>query len=362
MTRVDRDELLSRVDLPALADELLGPRRGRGAYVKWPCPVHQPQTGRTPPLSAFVTPRGEQRWHCHACGAGGTAIDLVIAAYKVDVRAAIGLLASRAAFHPIGPAGTAPSASHSRALSPAGRAILEAHVTRCQRLLWHPLGHRVNEWLHRRGFTDETLRRQRVGADPGPRDLDRPRGLPWRGPAAIFPVLASHEVVYYQARYLDPARAGGRKYDNPVSTLAANPRLAILSPAPETAKATVFVCEGMTDALSVRQAGHPAVAVLGAGLAGPALARQLLDRYPDRPVRVAFDTDARGRHASAVLLKSLHDIGHPDAAPFTPAAGLHDLNDWLRVDPRGFGHALQVAASLSTSPDLELDVDLGLEL
>ena len=76
----DRDAILAAVDLAALADELLGSRRGTARSPTWPCPNAQhAQTGRTPPVTVFRSQQGHERWHCHGCGAGGTAIDLVLA-------------------------------------------------------------------------------------------------------------------------------------------------------------------------------------------------------------------------------------------------------------------------------------------
>src|SRR5918997_4219396 len=93
----DRDRLLASVDLELLADEFLGTRKGTHGSGMWACPDPQhAQTGRTPPVSVFRSRRGEQRWRCHGCGAGGTALDLVIAVRGVDVRAAFEFLASRA--------------------------------------------------------------------------------------------------------------------------------------------------------------------------------------------------------------------------------------------------------------------------
>ena len=91
MALLPRDQILEATDLAKLADELLGPRRGRGPSATWPCPSphHGPQTGRTPPVSIFTSDRGHQRWHCHACGAGGTAIDLLLETTGVPVRQAL---------------------------------------------------------------------------------------------------------------------------------------------------------------------------------------------------------------------------------------------------------------------------------
>src|SRR3954467_12880433 len=93
----DRDALLAAVDLRELADDLLGPAGTNGRARMWPCPNrdHQ-QTGRTPPVSIFTSRRGEQRWRCHGCGDGGTAIDLVLAARGGTAREAMTYLADRA--------------------------------------------------------------------------------------------------------------------------------------------------------------------------------------------------------------------------------------------------------------------------
>src|SRR5918995_7461868 len=92
----DRDALIAAVDLRALADELLGAAAGGRRTGTWRCPNPQhAQTGRTPPVTMFTSHRGEPRWRCHACGAGGTAIDLVMACRRVDVREALKYLARR---------------------------------------------------------------------------------------------------------------------------------------------------------------------------------------------------------------------------------------------------------------------------
>src|SRR3954452_2195483 len=102
---VDRSQLLERVDLVALADEFLGPHHGTRTSPSWACPnPRHPQTGRTPPVAVFVARSGEQRWYCHGCGLGGTAIALVMAVGAVSIRAAIDELAAR-----VGLADNAPS-------------------------------------------------------------------------------------------------------------------------------------------------------------------------------------------------------------------------------------------------------------
>jgi len=348
MTLLPRDDILAHTDLPALADELLGPRRGHGAHATWPCPSHEPQTGRTPPVSIFTARGGEQRWHCHACGAGGTAIDLLIATTGTHVRGALETLAQRSTTGAVTPIAPSPVRRVQPRRGPGSvDPVVRAHVERCAELLWSERGRGVRDWLHQRGFHDHTLEAHRVGADPGPRHLDRPRGLPRSGSAAIFPVVERDAIVYFQARYLDP-EAVGRKYDNPHATLATNPRLAHLTATVDSA--AVFVCEGLPDALTIAQHGHDAVAVLGVGLAGAQVARRLHDRYPAAAIRVAFDNDPRGADGGERLLDELHELGRTDATTVEMPREIGDLNHWHRTDPYQLDAALDAAAACVVEP------------
>jgi DNA primase len=48
------------------------------------CPIHGGGQ-KTPCLSLFRGRDGRERWHCHSCGAGGDALDLVAAFEGRDV-------------------------------------------------------------------------------------------------------------------------------------------------------------------------------------------------------------------------------------------------------------------------------------
>ena len=100
--RRTRDEMLACVDLAELADELLGAARGDGHRARWACPSpgHGPQTGRTPPVNIYTSRTGIARWRCHACGAGGTAIDLLMEANGLSVGDAFAEISKRSGEHP----------------------------------------------------------------------------------------------------------------------------------------------------------------------------------------------------------------------------------------------------------------------
>ncbi|OAI39918.1 hypothetical protein AYO39_02250 [Actinobacteria bacterium SCGC AG-212-D09] len=92
-TSPDRTELLAAVDLGPLLEELSELEARGNAY---PCPNPQhDQTGRTPPVSVSNR-NGYEVWKCHACDAGGTAIDALMQARGLDAAGAFAELRKRA--------------------------------------------------------------------------------------------------------------------------------------------------------------------------------------------------------------------------------------------------------------------------
>lgn len=359
----DRGEVLARTPLAGLCDELLGPHHGRGRTTKWPCPDpgHGPQTGKTPPVTIFQTRSGTERWHCHACGAGGTAIDLMMVTQGLSFRDALESLGRRTGtaeepWRPHTPRRPAPA--RPQPLPPAQPvAALERYMTACEHWLWSPRGAPMRRWLADRALNEETLLANRVGADPGPRALGRAAGLPRGGPAVIFPLLdADRRAVYLQARYLRP---GGRKYDNPSADLVpTSPRLGdVHLPGSARREGLVVVCEGLPDALTAAQAGYRSVAVLGAGLPDERLAIQLADRHPDVRLVVAFDGDHRGRAGSERLAELLDQAGAGDRVDTLAVPEAYgDLNGWAQAVgnqfPDEFGAVVDQVGSSPPGPML----------
>jgi len=354
--RLPRDEILAATDLHALADDLLGPRRRGG----WSCPApgHGTQTGATPPVHIYTTTRGEQRWHCHACGTGGTAIDLLMLTQGLRIRDALETLAVRAAISPdttpINSRGSPRAkravprdATTQRERAPEPAPALEEYVHDCEAFLWSPAGKPVRDWLHGRGLSREVLQANRVGGDPGPARMSRAPGLPRGGIGAVFPVIDEQDrAVYAQLRYLHP-RAGGAKYANPTSTIARLPRWAEVRTPNPTGRAIVVVCEGLPDALSAAQAGARAAALLGTGLAGAHAAAEVHARFPNEHLVIALDADQPGRNASDRLVNSLQAQHHRSMARLEIPEPYHDLNAWLRGDAAGFVNAMQARTALT---------------
>lgn len=324
----DRDALLAATDLASLADELLGPHSGPDRSPMWQCPNDQhAQTGRTPPLSVFTSRRGEQRWRCHGCGEGGTAIDLVLACRGGNLRDAMGYLADRAGHLERGPDWEPPRRltrpQSQRSTGCLDQEGLQAYVDQCADRLWKPEGRVIRRWLtHGRGIPADVLHENRIGADIGSRIQPRPDGMP-RAHGAVLPVISQGRAVYAQIRVPHPG-PDRPKYLNPTSALASNPRLTRMRPV-ERQHPEVIVTEGSIDALAAAAGGYRAVGVMSATYCDESVALAL-SRLP-HPLVLAFDADDAGRLGADRLSTLLDAKQRP---PVVLDLGSGDLNDAMR--------------------------------
>lgn len=329
MTRYDRDALLASVDLRSLADELLSGHHGGERSPTWSCPVPtHVQTGRTPPVSIFVTRWGEQRWRCHGCGASGSAIDLVIHTHGVDVRRAMELLASRTGLR----ADADCPAPRRRSRFPVERSEphpgIEHYAAICAEYLWSPAAAGPARYLTEvRGLNEDVLRLNRIGFDPGSRHLDRPDGVP-RSSGIVLPVLDDDgRAVFTQTRRLG-SRATAPRYLNCANRAARNPRVAVYRSS-GASTGPVVVCEGAIDALTAAAAGCRSVAVLGSTVADTRVADRIARLHADGVV-IAFDADEAGDRGAAGLASLLRARG-VCAARLRPPEQASDLNGWSRT-------------------------------
>jgi Toprim-like len=145
------------------------------------------------------------------------------------------------------------------------------------------------------------------------------------------------EIVYLQARYLDPP-ATRSKYDNPSARLAANPRLAWTRSVGPPSDAVLVVCEGTADSLIAAQAGLASVGVLGAGYPDARVADGLVTGLRHHPsvrgaeVAICLDSDPAGTAGSARLVELLAER-NVAARECRPPDSL-DLTTWASVEPR----------------------------
>jgi len=330
----DRDAILARVDLEALADELLGPR-ARPTLRMWSCPNRDhAQTGKTPPLSIFNARTGHQRWHCHGCGDGGTVIDLLMRAGRADdVREALDWLADRtgiASVTPLHGAGRGapswpcpPAPVPPRVVDPAVVEQLEEYTAACVTYLGSTAGQPMRAWLtDQRAIPADVIDAAGLGADPGPRVIPRPDGVPRAFPAVVFPVREDGRVVYTVSRHLRPVAS---RWWNTAERLAPNPRIAFYRSAADPPGAGLVVTEGPIDALSAVAAGYDAAAILGTGTVSPGLADRLA--ATGQPLLLALDNDADGRRAHDHMTELLTERDVRWTALAIPEH-YGDLNTW----------------------------------
>lgn len=334
---IDRDELLARIDLAQVLDAL-ATGHGEGHKRTWNCP--EPDHPDVHPSVTIQADRhGTQRWRCWSGGHGGTAIDVVVAARGMPVGDAIRWLDDNyARLRPIHRDPPSPE----RAVGDPAPEVVE-YVERCAKLLWTPAGRPVREWLNGRGYPDDVLALNKVGADPGRRYLPRPKGFPAGWPAAVYPAL-DHQgaVTYFQARYLEPPQGRG-KYDNPSSRWAANPRLGWVRPTASGRRAgrCIVVTEGLADALAAARLGHDAVGVLGTAAFDRRAAQLVASSATQlgRPIVVCFDADVAGEAGASRLVRDLRAAGMEGVRTVSPPSG-SDLTDWVIGDAPSASGAL----------------------
>src|SRR4051794_5891541 len=167
---IDRDDLLRRIDLVALLDELSPTPAARlGASARWRC-IDPHHDDHHPSISMFTDRRGIERWRCWSGGHGGTAIDALLVARGGTIAEALAELERRAGLpeheHPVRRSATlTPTVERTEPISQG----LRDYIAACERILWRPAGRPVLDYLVRdRRLSRDVLALNHVGADPGP--------------------------------------------------------------------------------------------------------------------------------------------------------------------------------------------------
>jgi len=308
-----------------------------GTIFKGLCPFHGEKTP-----SFTVTPARE-RWHCFGCGRGGDLFNFVMERDGVDFPTALRTLAGRAGVE-LNERTTREDAQRKRIRDALDGAIAFYHTVLTQ----HATGKTALEYLHGRGFTDETIETFRLGWAPDAWDAmntavrrHRPsvseadleaaglvsrrrsgRGVYDRFRArVIFPIRdASGGATGMTGRILGAQGPdSGPKYLNtPQTPLFDKGRtLYLIDRAKSAIRKTgvAVLVEGNTDALMAHQAGFENV-VCSMGTALTAGQVELLTRYAPR-IALAYDVDAAGQGAAAFGATELTAlVGEIERSPY----------------------------------------------
>ena len=292
-----------------------------GTTYKGLCPFHGEKT------PSFVVTPGRDSWHCFGCGLGGDIFSFVMQRDGVPFPEALRTLAQRAGVE-IDERTKREDAHKARLRQVLDSAIAFYHAV----LTNSKAGTVALDYLHGRGFTDETIETHQLGWAPGgwdqmtralaaKRDV-RPEELVEVGLAS--PRQAGRGGVYdkFRARVLFPIRdqnghatgIGGRLLDgdgpkylnSPATPLFDKSRTLYLidkAKGPIRRSGQAVIVEGYTDALMAHQAGFDnVVASLGTALTPGQVA--LLTRYASR-IALAYDVDPAGERAGTLGVTAL---------------------------------------------------------
>jgi DNA primase len=313
-------EVKTRLSVVDVVGETVSLKKAGTTY-KGLCPFHGEKT------PSFVVTPARESWHCFGCGLGGDIFSFVMQRDGVPFPEALRTLAGKAGVE-IDERTKRDDAHKARLRSVLDSAIAFYHAV----LTSSTSGRTALDYLHGRGFSDETIAAHQIGWAPATwdqltRTLAAKRDI---GPAELLEVgLASPREsgrggVYdrFRARVIFPIRdqnghavgLGGRilegdgpKYLNsPATPLFDKSRTLYLvdrAKGPIRKSGQAVIVEGYTDALMAHQAGFDnVVASLGTALTPGQVA--LLTRYASRIV-LAYDVDPAGEKAGTLGVTAL---------------------------------------------------------
>ncbi len=306
--------------------------RKAGTTYKGLCPFHGEKTP-----SFTVTPNRDS-WKCFGCGLGGDIFSFVMQRDSVTFPEALRTLATKAGVE-IDERTKREDAHRARLRDVLESAIAFYHAV----LTTSKNGGAALEYLHGRGFTDETISKHQLGWAPAGWDtMSRqliakrhvtPEELSEAGLASprsngsgfndkfreriIFPIRDQNgQAVGLGGRILGAAKAEGDgrtrgpKYLNsPATPLFDKSRtLYLIDKAKSAIRKTgqAVIVEGYTDALMAHQAGYDnVIASLGTALTPGQVA--LITRYGKR-IALAYDVDPAGEKAGAFGVRALEEL------------------------------------------------------
>ena len=297
-------------------------KQGRGAVGL--CPFHGEKT------PSFVVYTDTQSFFCFGCSAGGDVITFIMRIENLSYIDAVKFLAARVGLE-------VPESNRvNDAVSKLRSRVLEANRAAARyfyQMLYSPAGATALEYFHRRGYTDNTIKKFGMGYAPdgwtGLTDALRSKGFSDDELTAAFlsgrsrknserlfdifrnrvmvPIIDTRgNVVAFGGRVLDDSKP---KYINTSDTLAFKKtnNLFALNFAKASKAGKLILCEGYMDVIALHQAGFDnAVASLGTAFTKEHA--RLISQYAEEVVLV-FDADEAGRKGSQNAIDILRVTG-----------------------------------------------------
>jgi DNA primase len=312
------EEIKSRINLVDFIGEYIRLQKG-GANWKAPCPFHREKS------PSFMVSEEKQIWHCFGCGKGGDAFGFLMEMESLSFPEALKVLAEKAG---VELKKYQPNISPEMATSKEKMMeILEVSTKFYEKQLWDGAGKtKIMEYLHKRGFNDESIKKFRLGYAPAGwrnlldflskrgylnTDIEKTGLLVKKENSSdmydrfrdriIFPIQdVLGKVIGYSARVAPGGDESQAKYVNTPETIVYHKSRALygLDKAKKEIKNNNFtlVVEGNLDVVASHQAGvKNTVAVSGTALTVEQL--DTLKRYSEN-IKLLFDMDSAGHQAT----------------------------------------------------------------
>ena len=304
-------QVLAATDIVELVSHTVKLTRA-GKDFKGLCPFHQEKT------PSFTVSPSKQMVYCYGCKAGGDPISFVMKRDRVEFIDALRSLGEAAGIE-------MPRFGASKEKTSERQALLDAHSLAAgfyEKLLLHPTqGAAAREYLKKRGFDDESIKRFRIGLAPDAWDglLKSPVGkkfTPKQLAAAglakprtqgegyydtfrnrlMFPIRDENgRVIAFGGRVMPGSQDPAKYLNSPETPLFSKGRCVFgldLARQKIVETRTAVVVEGYTDVVMAHQFGVAnVVSVLGTAMTEQHVAA--LRRFADRIV-LLFDADSAG--------------------------------------------------------------------
>lgn len=323
--KVDAETVKAKYDLRQIIARDLGqPKRHTANWWQWLCPFHSEKT------PSF----GVQKFSfkCFGCGESGDIFSWYEKFHHLNFTEALKKLSENESSEslqqsPVQEIGYRQSSLLSE--PPHGHWQMNALelIADAQEMLWGATGGRARNYLHERGFSDETIRAARLGYHPGrPWDGDRIGGRKWHGiwiaHGILIPVFADGSLWGIKVR-----RAEGKpKY---VWASGGNGAGALYGADGVQLGGTLLVVEGEFNALAAMQAASDLLSVVSLGSASTTLNVRWMSLLAScTPLFVCLDQDGAGDKGAAALSGLSGRIRRITVPP-----PHKDLNEMLQAQP-----------------------------
>lgn len=331
MQMLDRAAALAYIKENVSCRQYLGPRTGaRNHYC---CPACGSGTGphHSGALKYYAATNST---YCHACHKSFDVIDLYMISQGVDdFNTALYDLAAIAGVEIV--KGSGPVSIESNLPKD-----FTEYYSRCAERLEDPA---AVSYLQGRGISLATAKEYQLGYDPeadpanAPGDIsDRKRPHPV--PRIIIPCSRSH----YVARSIDPDTPPEYKKMNPSQNKGAGSVSIFNRHLLRSEAETVFITEGIFDALSIIEAGYDAIALNSASNRDKLL-EDLRKKPTNAKLVICLDNDTAGSKAAADLSAGLQALGVSFLSE-NLSGSFKDPNEALTGDRAAFFKAVKTAA------------------